>query len=60
VLASLLQQTTRLRVKSLTLPRPQLVAVDTLRIPAFGYFWGSFGLTNLANQMRLIPGQSSI
>jgi hypothetical protein len=54
VLASLLQQTTRLRVKSLTLPRPQLAAVDTLRIPAFGYFWGSFGLTNLANQMRMM------
>ena len=53
MLATLLQRTTaRLRLKSLTLPRPQLAAADTLRIPAFRYFWGSFGLTNLANQMR--------
>ncbi len=52
-MATLLQRTTaRLRLKSLTLPRPQLAAADTLRIPAFRYFWGSFGLTNLANQMR--------
>jgi len=55
VLATLLQRTTaRLRLKSLTLPRPQLAAVETLRIPAFRYFWGSFGLTNLANQMRMM------
>ena len=53
MLATLLQQATaRLGLKSLTLPRPQLAAADTLRIPAFRYFWGSFGLTNLANQMR--------
>jgi MFS family permease len=55
VLGTLLQQTTaRLRRKALTLPRPQLAAADILRIPAFRYFWASFGLTNLANQMRMM------
>ncbi len=43
-----------MRLKSLTLPRPHLAAAEALRIPAFRYFWGSFGLTNLANQMRMM------
>ncbi len=55
MLGTLFQQATaRLRFKSLTLPKPQLAAADILRIPAFRYFWGGFGLTNLANQMRMM------
>jgi MFS family permease len=31
-----------------------LAAADTLRIPAFSYFWGGYSLTTLANQMRMM------
>jgi MFS family permease len=33
---------------------PRLAAADTLRIPAFRYFWGGYSLTTLANQMRMM------
>ena len=52
-----MQQTTvRLRPKSLTLARPQLAAADSLRIPAFRYFWGSFGLTSSPLWVGLVNG----
>jgi hypothetical protein len=61
LLATLLQQTTvRLRLKSLTFMCPQLTAADTLRISDVHHFWGSFWPSNLADQMQLILGQSSI
>ena len=46
--------TARLRLRLLALPRPRLAAAEALRIPAFRYFWGSFGPTNLAYQMRMM------
>lgn len=52
-MATLWQLTTdHLHIRSLALPR--LAAADTLRIPAFRYFWGGYSLTHLANQMRTI------
>lgn len=43
--------------KPLTIPRrstPGAAALETLAIPAFRYFWGSYALSHLATQMRVM------